>query len=125
MIIWLGLRWWYSAGWYWIIKQSIIDRSQRILEAFSVKELIPTLFAPYRQTFASSGQGSLGDKLRGVLDKTISRFIGLLIRLVIISSGIISMIIVCFFGLIVVIIWPLMPLMPIISFVLIGWGSIQ
>ena len=122
MIIWLGLRWWYSAGWYWVIKRSIIERSLHVLEVFSVKEMTSTLFAPFRQTFTNAADGSIGDKLRAFLDKTISRFIGLIIRIVIISAGIICLIFVLVFALIVIIFWPLVPLMPFISIILVITG---
>lgn len=119
MIIWLSFRWWYSSGWNWIIRTTLIERSKNILVAFSVGSLLRTLFAPYRQTFTGGVKGSLSDLLRALLDNVISRFVGFFVRLLIITAGIISLIFVFIVGIIIVVCWPIVPLMPIVSLILV------
>ncbi len=122
MIIVLCLRWWYSAGWQWAWRRMVADKVQWILEAFSTTDMMRTLFAPYRQTFAGNVNGSIGDHLRGLVDNFISRVIGMLVRLflIIISAGFV--LVVFLFGTVFLVLWPLIPFLPVISILLFVGG---
>jgi hypothetical protein len=116
------LSWWYGSGWRDRFKM-MMDRIERTSDYFSIVLLLETLFAPFRQISAGGTGGSLADQARSFLDKTISRCIGALLRIVMIIVGVIIIIFQCIFGLLFIIFWPLVPLLPIAGVILavIGW----
>lgn len=123
MIMFLCLRWWYGAGWQWIWKSVLVERLIWVNEVFSTKDLLKTLFAPYRQTYAGKIKGSLGDQLRAFADRSISRVIGAVVRLGLVFMAIIGSGLVTLVALITLIIWPFLPLMPAASIVLAVMGA--
>lgn len=117
------LSWWYIGGWSWVAKTCLVQRNQDILEFFSVKDLTKTLFAPFRQTFVGGQKGSIGDKLRGLVDSFISRLIGLVVRLALVLFALILLILNTAAGVLVSLAWPVLPLLPIIGVVLMFAGG--
>jgi len=115
MILFLCLRWWYGAGWQWIWRSVLVERLVWVNEVFSTSDLLKTLFAPYRQTFAGRIKGSLGDQLRAFADRSISRVIGAIVRLALVFVALIGSGIVTLVALLTLIVWPFLPLMPAIS----------
>lgn len=118
MFIWLSLRWWYSAGWQWAWQRAINDRITWCLEAFSFGTLTRTLFAPFKQTFAGQVKGSIGDHFRAFIDKTISRVIGFLVRMVLIFVALLCMVFVFVTGLALIATWFFIPLLPAIGIII-------
>ena len=82
--------------------------------------LIRTLFKPFRQISAdtASGTASLDVKFHMFLDRLVSRFIGFISRLILLLAGTLIIIIGGIFSLIFIIIWPIIPLLPIVGVVL-------
>lgn len=115
MTIFLCLRWWYSAGWQWVWQSTLIDRSRWIMQTFSAKELLKTLFAPFRQTYAGKVRGGLDVQVRAFFDKLISRVIGLVVRLILLFMALVGLLVVIIVSIICLLAWPLIPLLPIIS----------
>ena len=105
------LSWWYKKGWADQI-QTVKDRLAASADFFSVGQLITTIFAPFRQISASKVSGPIGEQMRAFLDRTISRFVGAAVRIFMII-----------FGILVIIIWPIIPLFVIIGLIMmvIGW----
>lgn len=82
--------------------------------------LVRTLFKPYRQISAnpSAGNGSFDLKFQMFIDRLVSRLIGFTSRLVLLFAG---MIIIVFGGILcilLIVIWPLVPLLPIAGIIL-------
>lgn len=123
MFILLSLRWWYSAGWRWAWQHAVTKRIQWCLDTFSLSTLVRTLFAPFKQTFAGNVRGSLGDHFRAFIDRTISRIIGFLVRSILIFSCLVCMILAFVTGLILVLSWGFIPLLPVIGLVLFSVGA--
>jgi len=116
------LGWWYSRGWSWVLTHTLIDRNKKILAALSFKDMVRTWFAPYRQTFAGSVRGGIGDKIRGMIDQLVSRTIGFIVRSVLIFTAFLA---VCFntvISILVVLFWPVIPALPLIAIVLMMAG---
>ncbi len=113
----LCLRWWYSAGWQWVWQRVLIDRLVWINEVFSTKDLVRTIFAPYRQTFAGNAKGSPGDLLRAFADRSISRIIGATVRLILIIAALIGSLLIITVGLATLLIWPILPVLPLVGIV--------
>lgn len=120
-IVW-ALSWWYGAGWR---AQFIYLRSQLAssYDYFSIGLSIRNLFAPFRQISAGKVKGSLADQMRSFFDRQLSRIIGAFVRTMLIAVGIIWLAVQCLVGGVAMIFWALMPLMPLIGFILMlsGW----
>lgn len=124
MLIVSLISWWYGAGWR---RQASLsgERLASMMDYFSIDLLIKTLFSPFRQISASSHvDGSIGAKFQAWLDKLISRFIGAMIRTVIILTGIIVLLATSVYGILSLIVWPIVPFLPILGLVLSvsGWA---
>ena len=88
MFSFLGLiTWWYGAGWK-RVGQILIEKLVISEDFFSIGMLLGSLFAPFKQISASSGSGgTLQMKLQAWFDKQFSRFIGAIIRIILIFIG--------------------------------------
>lgn len=114
--------WWYGEGW----RRQMVRLSRRmagLLDTFSFDLLLRTLFQPFRQISSGRVQGSLSVQFQAVVDKLISRMIGSMIRVVMLLVGVLSVIVVGLFCLLELLIWPFLPVAPLIGFVLMtsGW----
>ena len=89
---------------------------------FSIDILLGSLFAPFKQISADYGSGgTLQMKIQAWFDKLFSRFIGSIIRTLLILVGTAWIIIQAVVDVILLLIWPLIPVLPIIGlFVAIG-----
>lgn len=111
--------WWYSYGWK-IFIEKVHTWFSNVTNFFSMDSLIRTLFKPYRQISAdsASSNASLDLKFHMFLDRLVSRFIGFTSRLILLLAGAIIIIFVGILSLIVIIIWPIIPLLPIVGIIL-------
>jgi len=116
------LKWWYGSGWLARV-QIIKNRLASSADYFSVGLLATTLFAPFRQISAGKVSGPIGDQLRALVDRLISRTIGAFVRTFMIIFGLLAMLVQTLFGIIVLIFWLILPLLPVIGLILmvIGW----
>lgn len=115
MIVWLSMRWWYGAGWSWAWRHALVVRLKSCMDAFSLGPLARSLFAPFKQTYSGKVKGTLGEHFRAFIDKSISRVIGFVVRSIIITAGLVSMLFVVASGLAFIAIWALIPGLPIIG----------
>ncbi len=112
------LSWWYKDGLFGYI-ESVRRQLDSVTDLFSIKLMIGSLFAPFRQISASSTGISISAKITAFFDRLLSRIIGAIARLIMIIIGLIVITIVLLFGVIGLILWILIPVMPIIG--VIGW----
>lgn len=115
------VAWWYGAGWR---RRALFvrDRLARVMDAFSIDLLLKTLFAPFRQISNDRVDGPIGMKIRAWFDKLISRMVGAVVRLLTIMVGIIVLFGTLFWGLAILAIWPVIPLLPVVGVILSGMG---
>ncbi len=116
------LSWWYGAGW----KQRfsvLAERLSSTADYFSIDLLLRTLFSPYRQISAGKVRGSLNVQMRAFFDRLISRIIGAIVRSVMIITGLVGMLVYSIIGIALVVLWGIVPLLPVIGIVLwiTGW----
>ena len=111
--------WWYAAGWRTFIKKNR-NAISSITDFFSMSSLVRTLFKPYRQISAetASANSSLDLRFHMFLDRLASRFIGFCSRLFLLLAGSVIIIIGGIFSLILILLWPFIPLLPIVGIVL-------
>jgi len=116
------LSWWYGAGW----RQRAMKLKEQLAateDYFSIDLLIKTLFSPFRQISAGKVQGPLGVQMRAFFDRLISRAIGGMVRSFMVIVGTLALIFNGIFGLILLFLWGVVPLLPFVGiyFCVIGW----
>lgn len=88
--------------------------------------LVRTWFAPFKQTYSGKVKGSIGVHFRAAVDSLVSRVIGFLVRSVLLLAGLFCSLFVAITGLVFMIIWPFLPLLPLIGLLMwiIGVGNV-
>ncbi len=114
--------WWYGDGWRRQFRL-VADRINQMLDTFSFSLILRTLFSPFRQISAGRVDGPLGVQFQAFIDKTISRFIGALVRIAVLITGAISIAVGTVLGVLYVAFWPLIPVLPLVGFAMMlsGW----
>ncbi|MBQ3309081.1 hypothetical protein IJG78_00190 [Candidatus Saccharibacteria bacterium] len=112
------IQWWYFRGWG-VYLASLKTKLGDTLDFFSIGQLFRTLFMPYRQI--SAGSTELGGP-SAFFDRLISRLVGTFTRLFIIIFGGFLIILEAILGVCLAIIWPLIPLLPILGIALTVMG---
>lgn len=113
MTIQLLVRWWYGPGFAWVFRGLLVAKLHYVSEVFSVKEMITTLFAPFRQTYAGKQQGV--SALQAFGDRTVSRGIGFIVRTLLLTVAAIAATGVTVVGIVLVLAWAFIPLLPVIA----------
>lgn len=121
MIVLTLFSWWYGQGWINTIRR-VGERTGDVLGFFSVGTLAATLFAPFRQISAGQAQGDSGVRMRAFFDRLFSRFFGAFLRSIMIIVGLLLALLSGILGIIQIILWPLVPILPIFGLVLMGIG---
>ena len=112
--------WWYSRGFVELLNK-LARLISGIWRKFSVPILIRTLFEPWRRIVEQAG-GSIQDKTQALVDNSISRFVGFSIRVIAIITAILLVVLVSLLGLLLIVAWPLAPLLIPLS-VIVGLAS--
>ena len=113
MLVMAFFRWWYTAGWLRLLVE-IKRRLIRLGQTFSVPVLLRTLFKPWKQIVAlRDPNATIGMRMRGLLDNLISRFVGLVVRLLTLVAGALTIVVLGVLGLLTLISWPLLPLITV------------
>lgn len=123
MLIISLLAWWYGPGWK-KLGRGMISKLALAEDFFSIDLLLATLFSPFRQISADGRrEGTLQMKLQAVFDKLFSRFVGFVVRTLLIIAGAAWLLILSVLDFLVLLAWPLLPLLPIIGLIvgLTGW----
>lgn len=109
--------WWYGRGWLSVFA-SYSRRLREVQSVFSVKQLLQTLFEPWRRIISYPGD-SLAEKIRAWGDNVVSRVIGFFVRCIMLMASLVASIATIVLTTFEVVIWPLLP--PAVP-VLIIWG---
>ena len=121
VIVW-ALSWWYGAGW----RARLISLRNQLASSydyFSIGLLLGSLFSPFRQISAGKVRGPIGVQLRAFVDRQISRIIGACVRVILIITGSLWLAIQAVVGGMAIVLWALVPLLPLVGLVLMlsGW----
>lgn len=109
--------WWYGNGW----KQLFSGLGPRLVvveETFSVKQLLRTLFAPWKKII-SYPSDNINEKFRAFVDNMFSRAVGFVVRFFVLLAALICIIATILLSLVEIILWPLMPVM-VVALILYG-----
>lgn len=112
VMFWVDLiSWWYGKG-FSALGSRYSEIFVQTADFFSVSDLLSSLFKPFRQTLTSANyQRTLGQKLS---DAFISRSIGFVTRLFIILVGVALFILEGIAMIASYILWPFVPVAPLI-----------
>lgn len=99
--------WWYSTGWLETL-QRIGGRVKAVWRMFSVAILLRTLFSPWRRIISPPGK-SIEEIFRGILDNTVSRFVGFFVRGFALFAAFLLTGVAVIVGGIIIVAWPLLP----------------
>ncbi len=100
-------QWWYGLGWLRLVR-GVGQAIRRVDRAFSVPILLRTLFAPWRRIISRGD--NLIESLKAVVDNTVSRLVGSLVRSIVIVAAVILMVGITVGGVLMIVLWPLLPL---------------
>ncbi|OGL30517.1 hypothetical protein A3F37_01430 [Candidatus Saccharibacteria bacterium RIFCSPHIGHO2_12_FULL_41_12] len=119
----LFLKWWYSSGWSWLFGE-YRQKLTSISRNFSVSILLKTLFAPWKQL---TTQATFRNFFQAMVDNTISRLIGFIIRFFVLIGALIAVTLLSVFFLFFVAIWVFIPpaivVLPLLMLVVGGAGA--
>ena len=101
----------------------IMDRLDGTMDFFSIGLLLRTMFSLFRQDGAGSVDGPLSVKFQAFIGRLISRVIGAMIRCTVLLIGVVSITLQALLGIVVLLLWAIVPFLPIIGFVAMtaGW----
>ena len=108
------ISWWYSRGWG-IFVHKIFERLGGTVDFFSFSTIFKTLFAPFKQ-FSTMENG--GSRISIAFDKLFSRLMGFIVRLGILIVGVIVLALQLVLSLVLLLIWPVLPMAPFVGIVL-------
>ena len=109
MLLTAFISWWYGDGWKAVF-QSYGRRLHTLSETFSTRQLVRTLFEPWRRIITYPGS-SINDKFRAWGDNVVSRAVGFCVRLLFLATGMLSALAIIIFTTIELILWPLIPIL--------------
>ena len=107
------ISWWYSDG-YKLFANKLWTKLGDTIDLFSISSLLGTLFAPYRQIAANERGDSIDARFAAFIDRGVSRLVGSVARIGIILIGIIVIIFQMVGSIFSLLIWPVLPLSPIL-----------
>lgn len=117
------LSWWYSRGFSELIN-GLKERLRDAADFFSIRLLMQNFFSPYRQISAQGTSSSaVNDRMQAFLDSLISRVVGTVVRLFVLLAGIIVIVLQITVGVVMIMIWPLIP-MTVVGGVILCLGGV-
>lgn len=112
-----AIIWWYGWGWLHVL-EVLRRRLIRFYNVFSVRQMLRTLFAPWKEDRVSGTRG-IDQMMRALVMNLVARLIGFLVRLLFIIFWAVVSTVIIFVGVAVFIIWPLVPVIILGSLVFI------
>ncbi|HZL08325.1 MAG TPA: hypothetical protein VFC50_03975 [Candidatus Dormibacteraeota bacterium] len=108
MLVSSFFSWWYGSGWRHVIN-SFRPRLHQVADAFSARQLLRTLFAPWRRIITYPG-ASIAERFHAWGDNVFSRLVGFVVRFFVLVAALIVLVIVASFTILEIVAWPLLPL---------------
>lgn len=102
------LSWWYGQGWKSVF-ENYATRVSAVQDLFSVKQLLRTLFEPWRRIITYPGD-SLAEKFRAWGDNVVSRVVGFCVRCIMLFASLLATLAAIVFTTIEAVVWPILPL---------------
>ncbi len=124
MLILSFFGWWYGRGFKNYLLD-FVDHLKDLVDFFSMSILLRNLFDPFKQIGVERRINmSLGERMREWVDLQVSRVVGATVRFMILIAGTIVLMLRIVIGLVLGILWPLMPLLLVYSIMLFSRGVV-
>ena len=124
MLVISFVQWWYGRGFKEYLAR-FVDRLKDMADFFSIRLLVRNLFAPFRQIATEKHDNlPLNARLHAWADLMISRLVGATIRFFLLIIGSMLLALRTIVGLIIMIAWPLTPLVLLCSIILYAKGIV-
>lgn len=107
MLILSFFSWWYGRGWQQVAL-GFGPRLRGVVNAFSARQLLRTLFEPWRRIITYPG-ASLEERFRAWGDNMVSRVIGFVVRFFVLLGALITLVVVALLTIVELVVWPLLP----------------
>lgn len=104
--------WWYGSGWAGVLLATR-RRLRGTAQAFSIRALLHTLFAPWKRIATPPG-ASINERFRALGDNLISRLVGFTVRIFVLLAAGFSFICLGVIGILELVAWPLIPLLALV-----------
>ncbi len=118
MLVVSFVQWWYGRGFKEYLAK-FVDRLKDAADFFSIRLLVRNFFAPFRQIATEKRDNlPLNERIHAWADLLISRLVGATIRFFLLIIGTIFLIVRAAVGLVIMILWPLAPLVLVYSVML-------
>ncbi|MCL2869834.1 hypothetical protein FWF48_03440 [Candidatus Saccharibacteria bacterium] len=114
--------WWYTGG-LKVRARGLLAALTRTLDLFSIGLLLKTLFAPFRQiSAAQSATAPIDVKFRMFFDRTFSRLIGAVMRMIVIVAGLLTILVQTIISIFMIVLHLVLPLLPVVGIVMLIFG---
>ena len=117
------MRWWYGLG--WLDQLALVRlRFEKTADFFSIGLTLRTLTQPFKQIDADrQRKGSLEVMMRAMFDQLFSRFMGVMVRSILILIGCLALALEALAGGLRLVVWPFIPALPLLALPLMttGW----
>ena len=124
MLVVSFFQWWYGRGFSEYLA-SFVDGLRDAADFFSIRLLVRNLFAPFRQISAEKQINlPLNARIHAWFELLISRLVGATVRFMILIAGTVVMILRAGIGLVLGILWPLLPLLVVYCVMLFSRGVV-
>ena len=124
MLVISFFEWWYGRGFKNYLS-GFANNLKDLADFFSIRLLITTLFAPFRQIGVERKANiPLNVRIHEWADLQISRLVGATVRFILLIIGTLALIVRTVLGLVIGILWPLMPLLLVYSVMLFVRGVV-
>lgn len=111
MLVISFVQWWYGRGFKEYLAK-FVDKLKDATDFFSIRLLVRNLFAPFRQIATEKRLNMpLNERLHAWIDLLISRMVGATIRFFLLIIGTIFLLVRAAIGLVIMVLWPLAPLL--------------
>ena len=107
MLVTSFFSWWYGRGWQ-AVAVSFRPRLRGVLDSFSVRQLLRTLFAPWRRIITYPG-ASFDARVRAWGDNVFSRAVGFVVRMIVLTAAMAALVVVAALTALELVAWPLLP----------------
>ena len=116
-------QWWYGDGLSAQIRRVVLG-VLRTADYFSIGLLLRTLFNPFRQISAGQVDGPLPVKFQAFFDRSFSRMVGAVVRTIVLLFGLVVIFVRIIWALLNVLVWLMIPMMPLIGLALWQMGVV-
>lgn len=114
MIVLAFIQWWYGRGWA-EQGRAFFKRIDMVANSFSLGILVKTWFSPWKQMITTTSRNSsIEYRFRASVDNLVSRVVGFVVRSIVMFAAVVMMAVMGVACIVTVLIWPFLPVLPML-----------